>query len=317
MRCIDKRAEFGFVWLFAIIAGIAILLLSIYGATQIGGTQRYETHASIAKKLTVLTDPLEAGFTSATFGTIKFQQETRIRNLCSDIGFGENSIAASSRSGVGKEWLDFGPATSIKEKYVFGKEEDSGETYYVLSKAFDYPYKIADFIVLISDKKKYCFLDAPKEVREELESLKIPVVSFENCSSGDYVDVCFGKEGCDISVIGGCDSCQDVFETGIVKLENGGVVSYVGDLIYPAIFSGKGNFECNVHRLLYRGSIVGKILARKADLMNARECNTNLGPVLYGWSSALGNASIDDMVGLYGSAVKLEESAKWEVCGVW
>ena len=106
MRC-DKRGEFGFVWIFAIIAGISILLLSIYGATKIGEPLRAESDAAIGKKLTVFTDPLEAGFTSATFGMIEFQQETKIQNFCNPIGFGDNSISASSRSSIGKEFLPF------------------------------------------------------------------------------------------------------------------------------------------------------------------------------------------------------------------
>ena len=51
--------------------------------------------------------------------------------------------------------------------------------------------------------------------------------------------------------------------------------------------------------------------------MNARDCATNLEPVLYGWSDALKNASLDSMVELYPDAMELEESSKWEVCGVW
>ncbi len=318
MRCCvkNKKAEFGFVWFFAIIAGIAILLLSIYGATKIGGGMKTQTDAEVAKKLTILTDPLEAGFTSTTFGVIKFQQNVWIENSCNDFGFGYNSISARSESGIGKKYSDKLIPTIVKEKYVFGKNEDIGKIFYVLSKSFDFPYKISDFIIMISDANEYCFVDAPDDVKEELESLKIPVVSFDNCSD-DSVEVCFGGGNCDIVVTGNCESCQNFFDSGVVKLEDGSIVDYVGDLLYPAIFSEKDNYECNVRRLLYRGSVVAKILARKAALMNARGCSTNLELVLYGWSSALENATIEDMTGLYSDAVELEESRKWEVCGVW
>jgi len=311
-----KKGEFGFVWFFAIIAGIAILLLSIYGATKIGGSLRAQTDAEVAKRLTILTDPLEAGFTSARFGTIKFDQNVWIKNSCNDFEFGESSISARNEANIGKEYLDPVIPTSVKEKYIFGKDEDIGETYYVLSQSFDFPYKVSDFVIMISDASDYCFTDAPDDVRDELESLRIPVVSFTNCSESS-VSVCFGGGNCDIVVSGDCESCQDFFETGVVRLETGKTVSYVGNLLYPAIFSDRENYECNVKRLLYRGSVVAQILARKASLMNGRQCSTNLEPVLYGWSSALENATLDDMSSLYVTAVELEEASRWEVCSVW
>ena len=124
-----KRAEFNFVWLFAIIAGIAILILSIYGATQVGQNIEVENEASIAKKLTILTDPLEAGFTSATFGTITFQRETEIRNECHDIGFGESSISAKTKSDINTGNTKFSVPVSSSEKYIFSQEVDSGTSY--------------------------------------------------------------------------------------------------------------------------------------------------------------------------------------------
>jgi hypothetical protein len=172
-------------------------------------------------------------------------------------------------------------------------------------------------VILISDEKKYCFRDSPKEIREELESLKIPAIVFDNCSTRDNIlTVCFGGEACDISVTPTCDSCQNAYETGTVKTKDGGV-SYIGNLIYPAIFSSRPNYECNVKRLLYRGGVVALILSRKADLMNARDCSTNLGPVMVGWSMSLMNATVNDIVSLYPSAVEIEETSKWEVCGLW
>jgi len=318
MRC-NKRGDFGFVWIFSIIAGTSILLLSIYGATQIGETQRTETDAAIAKKLTVLTDPLEAGFASASFGTIKFQQETRIQNLCNPIGFGDNHVSASSESGIGKKFLEFSPGTTIKEKYLFGYEEDSGETFYVFSKPFNFPYKIADFLIMLSDERDYCFIDTPNYIEKILSDLDIPVIFFEDCDrKAGFVNVCFSMgSDCDILVTGNCDSCREGYETGTVRLEDGSIVGYAGDLMYPAIFSDSVNYECNVRRLLYRGSVVSKILARKASLMNARRCSTNLEPVLYGWSSALGNASVNDIIDLYPSAMEIEDASQWEVCNVW
>jgi len=318
-RICQKRGEFGFVWLFSIIAGVVILLLAIYGAVKTGDTTRVQSDAGIAKKLTILTDPLEAGFTSATFGSIKFQQEIWVRNLCSDVGFGENSLSVKSSSNVGQKYTDVSVSTSINEKYIFSPEQSTGTIYYVLSKPFNFPYKVSDYIILLSDQTNYCFVSPPESVEDELRSsLKVPVIAFENCStSSEHIQVCFGDENCDISVIPNCESCQNLYDTGAVKFRDGRVVNYVGNLLYPAIFSSRSVYECNVNRLLYRGSTIGQILGRKAALMNARGCKTNLENDLYSWSNVLQDATVNDIISLYPDAVSLGDAAKWEVCNVW
>ena len=188
----------------------------------------------------------------------------------------------------------------------------------MLSKAFNFPFKIADFVILVSDSEQYCFKDAPSDVVEELSSLQIPVVSFDNCSrrDSDTVVVCFGNADCDVSVIGTCTSCQDIYARGDIT-KNGKTVSYVGNLLYAGIFSSSGLYECNVNRLLHRGSLTASVLTRKAELMNARGCNTNMRPVLATWSGLLANATADDMASLHPNAVEMEDAAKWEVCSVW
>jgi hypothetical protein len=315
----EKRAEFGFVWFFAIVAGIAILVLAIYGATKFGDVSETENQATIAKKISILTDPLEAGFTSATFGTITFQTETEIKNVCDPSGFGRNSISARTKTEINTGKSEFSIPVSSSEKYIFSRDVDSGNSYYVLSKSFDFPFKIADYVILVSDSQNYCFKDAPEEVFEELSSLKIPIIHFDNCSraDSDMTVVCFGTEGCDVSVIGECQSCQDLFARGTVITSNGDSVPYVGNLLYAAIFSDTYNYECNVDRLLYRGSLTSRVLTRKAELMNARSCNTNLQPVLATWSGLLDNATFEDLHSMHPQAIEMDDAAKWEVCGVW
>lgn len=312
-----KKGEFGFVWLFAIIAGIAILVLVIYGAVRIGETTRVQTDASIAKQISILTDTLEAGFAAAVKGDIKFQQDTIIRNVCHDIGFGENSISALSKSDVGKDYLDFTVSSSVSDKYIFSFSQDEGKNFYILSKSFDFPYKIADYIILISNKRKYCFKNTPDYIKDELEALELPFVSFDNCSQDlDTTLVCFGEQGCDISVFGECDYCQDIYGGGTV-VKRTGSVHYVGNLLYPAIFSDRIIYECNINRMLYRGSITGKVLARKAQLMNTRGCTTNLEPVLYSWSLKLGNSTYNDILKLHPDVLKIQDVNRQEACGVW
>ena len=142
-----KRGQFNFVWMFAIIAGGAILVLAIYGATKVEDTQRFQTDTEIAKSLAIITDPLQAGFAEGSFGKISFRQETRINNICLDGKFGRHKISVSTRSDVGEEWNIPGEKVPVHNKYIFSSERSSGKEYYVFSKPFEFPYKIADCLV--------------------------------------------------------------------------------------------------------------------------------------------------------------------------
>ena len=128
------KAQFNFTWLFAIVAGAAILVLAVYGAVKIGDTQRYKTDTEIAKKISVITEPLQAGFAEGTFASIEFKSETKINNYCSSDDFGKNDISVATRSRIGEEWLPAGGETSVHNKYIFSNPLESGKKFYVFSK---------------------------------------------------------------------------------------------------------------------------------------------------------------------------------------
>ena len=310
----SKNAQFNFVWLFAIIAGGAILALAIYGAIKIGDTQRYKTDTEIGKKISIITDPLQAGFSEGSFGKIVFKQETRINNDCLDNGFGENRISVATKSRIGKEWNLAGGATSIKNKYIFSSSKNSGEEYYVFSKPFYFPFKVADLIFLTS--QNYCFINAPDQIAEEVESLNIENIKIDNCSEND-IKVCFGSGNCDINVYGTCMSnCDSVYDEGYVE-KAGQKMNYVGALMYAGIFSDKEIYDCNVKRLMYRLGKISEIFAKKTDLMNARDCNTNLKADLILLSSMAMNTTSDNLVAMNNFVKQLETKNEKEVCGVW
>ena len=117
-----KKGQFNFVWIFALVAGGAILALAVYGATQAGDTMRFQSDTEVAKSISIITDPLQAGFADGSFGRISFRQETRINNICFDGEFGKNDISVATRSDVGEEWKSSGGATSIRNKYIFSPD---------------------------------------------------------------------------------------------------------------------------------------------------------------------------------------------------
>jgi hypothetical protein len=230
--------------------------------------------------------------------------------------FGKNDISVSSRSGVGSEWNLAGGSTSIHNKYIFSKEKSEGFDYYVFSKPFEFPYKISDLIFLISEE--YCFLGAvPENVVEEVSGLGINNIKFENCSSGDE-RVCFGGGiDCDSIVYGSCSvGCDSVYDEGVVS-KSSGDLRYIGSLMWGAIFSDKDVYDCNVERLMYRTEKIAEIYSEKADLMDARDCGTNLKGDLMVWASRLENFSGDDLISLSDASEDIGRKNDREVCGMW
>ena len=321
-----KRGQFNFVWIFAILAGGTILALAIFGAVQTGDTLRYGSDTAAAKSISILTDPMEAGFAEASFGKIIFGQETRLTNICLDDGrFGRNDISVASRSGIGEEWNLAGGASSVHNKYIFSEEENEGFDYYVFSKPFEFPYEVSDLIFLTSER--YCFLNAPDEVVDEISDLGVENIVFsprddsgepDNCSSTDEM-VCFGSNtgNCDSVVYGSCSgNCDSIYDEGFVSKASG-ELRYVGSLMWGAIFSDEAVYECNVGRLMYRIESIAKILSEKANLMDARNCGTNLKGDLIVWDAMVENATSEDLISLKVFADDLGRKNDRELCKLW
>ncbi len=306
-----KKAEFNFAWLFAIIAGVAILVLAIYGVTQVSQTARYKTDTEIAQKIEILTNPLQAGFASSSYGKIEFRQDTKIIVDCFSSGLGRNEIKASSSSGVGEEFNYFSAPISVENKYIFASNQQSNE-FYVFSKPFEFPFEVSDLTFLID--KKYCFVSPPNYIKDEVEGLGIKSIEIDNCSS-DSVEVCFGSSGCEINVIGTCSDCFNRFEEGYVERQ-GESLEYVDSLVYAGIFADASNYKCNVDRLLHRTKSASKVLAEKAVLLDVR-CSTNLELDMLQYASVLENASYSDLVEINQIAKQLDYKNNQEVCGLW
>lgn len=311
-----KKAQFNFVWIFAILAGGAILVLAIWGAVQTGDTLRYGSDTAAAKSISILTDPLQAGFAEGSFGKIMFRQETRINNICLNDGeFGKNDISVATRSGVGTEWNFAGGANSVHNKYIFSKEKNEGLDFYVFSKSFEFPYEVSDLIFMSSDT--YCFVNAPEDIEDEVLGLGIENIVFGNCSAVDET-VCFGGgSSCDTIVYGSCmGNCDSIYDEGVVAKKSGDL-KYVGNLIWGAIFSDKLIYDCNVERLMFRTGNIADIFAKKADFMDARECGTNLKGDLVVWSGMVDGATSGDLMSLKEYAEDLGTKNDREVCGMW
>jgi len=303
-----KRGQFNFVWLFAILVGAAILFLAIYGALKTTDTQRFKTDTEIAKEITILTNPLQAGFSEGSFGSIAFNQETRIQNICfeKEAGFGKQDLSVATRSGIGAEWNQQGGATSVYNRYIFSSEKNTGEDYYVFSKPFEFPYKIADLIMITPDN--YCFINFPDRIQEEITNMNIPNIQIDpSCDLKDQIRVCYYS---------GSDCDTTVYATKVVN-KNGEEMTYTGNLMYAAIFSEKAIYDCNVKRLLYRTGKIAEELGEKTDLMNARGCGTNLKADLAFWEASTMNSNAEDLPQLAPQAENLQNKNDRELCNTW
>ena len=260
--------QISFQWLFAIIVGIVILFLAIYGVTRLIGTEERAQELETSKEIGVILNSLETGFEQAKTGIIEFGSDTRIYNICDDFGdFGKQEIDISQKS-FGK-WSERGGGVNFYNKYIFSKYPVEGKKTYVFSKPFEFPFKVTDLVYMVSSNDLYCFIDAPEDIQDEIENLNLENLKAEDCSESGYTNVCFkSSKECDIIV----NYLNKYIEKG-----DGRVYFEQDALMYASIFSDKEVYECQVKRIMKRVASLAKLYQDKADLII---CDTYLNPDL-------------------------------------
>jgi len=278
-----KGIEMSFTWLFAILAGTAILFIAIYAATQFIGVAKYQQYTEAAKSITILIDPLETGIASAIGDIIAFKQETRTHYNClapnSAEPFGKQTISFSEKSGLGREWGVPGGEISIRNKFIFANNMEQGKNLYMFSMPFNTGFKVTDLIFLSAEE--YCFIAPPNKVEDEIEQINLKNInistSIKDCPE-QATTVCF-TGGCDIVV----DS--EDYEVGAV-IKDGKTVYFYGPLLYGAIFSDSKIYECNTQRLLAKTSELAEVYLDKIDLVSIKQCDSAIEPFLQAISSS-------------------------------
>jgi len=261
-----KGIEFSFTWLFAMIVGMTILFLAIYAVTKITQTENTVIDASTAKQIGILLNPLETGFESAKTTSLILPKETRIYNKCNNITepFGRQVISLSQKSF--NKWTDTDIDVGFSNKYIFSDGFVEGKKFYIFSKPFEFPFKISDVIYITSADKKYCFEDAPKEIKDELSNLGQENIYIEDCPD-ESVKICFSNGNCDIRV-----------NTGSKYVEKDDKKMYFSDdaLMYAIIFSEPKIYECQLKRLMKRGESLIELYNEKANIVSAKGCDSNV-----------------------------------------
>ncbi|MFQ5531970.1 MAG: hypothetical protein ACE5ES_05110, partial [Candidatus Nanoarchaeia archaeon] len=238
--------QISFAWLFAIIAGAVILFLAIYGVTKLISTEEDILNAKTGKEIGVLLNPLETGFETGKVTSLTMPVESRIYARCKIGGnFGKQTISVSQQSF--NKWTETNLEIDFENKYIFAEIPVEGKKFYLFSKPFKMPFKIADLIYMAPSSEKYCFLGLEDSGAMELEDIKDELVSLnqgniliENCSEQEeIIKVCFssGKD-CYINVNYGRGIFQKKGETMYFETDA---------LMYGAIFiDSSENYECNV-----------------------------------------------------------------------
>jgi len=308
----NKRGalEISFGWLFALLAGAVILFLAIYISIRLIGTEKETISAETGKEIGILLNPLETSFESSQTTSITIPAETRIHNSCDSSGeFGRQTIQLEQKN-FGK-WTKTDVDVFFNSKYIFSQEEIEGRKFYIFSKPFAFPFKVADLIYMTSANDIYCFVNAPNDVEEEITSLNQSNLIIGECAEGG-IKVCFN---------GNCDINVD-YDSGIVE-KNGENMYFSGvedrkALMYAAIFSDKETYECQIKRLMMRTGELSLIYVDKEIILLKKGCGENLGGDLNEFGEMVFNLAGSEDLGLMKMKAEIiEEENSQRVCMLW
>lgn len=297
--------QISFGWLFAIIAGIAILFLAIYLSVKIldiGGTS---IDAKTTKEIEILFNPLETGFETGKTTTLVLPSGNRIINQCDNYGeFGTQKLSVSQKSF--NKYKETGISSEFYNKYIFSEEFIEGKKFYLSSISFDMPFKIADLIFITTER--YCFLDMPNEIEEDFFQENI-ITDEEECVDKD-IKVCFSRYALDNEEE--CDIFVDYFEKYVEK--DNERVYFEDSLMLGAIFSPKEIYECQVKRIMQRAEKIYLLYYDKSNFIS-NKCESNLGEDLIRLSNdARTFHDSRDLELVKQNSDILFEKNKWEDC---
>src|SRR3989339_656939 len=179
--------EISFSWFFAVLVGIMILSLAIFAVTKIIKVGQTAQDVKVGKEIGILLNPLETSFEVGKTTSLSLPVETRIFNKCSNNGiFGKQSFQISQMSL--NKWTQTDLNVSFVNKYVFSNGFVEGKKFYLFSKPFDMPFKIADLIFITSVNDEYCFVNPPEEISDELLALNQGNLLVNTCSDKEVYE---------------------------------------------------------------------------------------------------------------------------------
>lgn len=275
----DKRGlEFSFGWMFAIIVGAIIIFLAIYATTRLVNVENTARNSQVGQEIGTLLSPVETDLETGKVSTLSTNTNTRLYFGCKTTGnFGQEEIRTASESTV-TGWEKPGLASTFYNKYIFSANVVEGKNFIIFSKPFNMPFKVSNFIYIWSDKDSYCFVDAPSKIEEELTELGFDgnnskginmTSSIEDCSKKS-IKVCFNGGKCDINV----DTLSKSVKKNTQTLYYDD--TFDNSLLYAAILSDPGIYECQVGRIMKRTYELSTLYYSKANYLSTKGCTSSL-----------------------------------------
>jgi hypothetical protein len=309
--------DISFGWIFALIVGGTILFLAIFGVFKFTNIQNFQQNTETSKSIDSLLNPIESGYETGQKVILSSTVDTRIYTQCVlDNGLGKQKIQTSQKSF--NEWSNIGSSITSLNKYIFSKSPAEDKTFIIFSKSYELPseesyefsFKVADLIYLIPQSEIYCFINAPKNIEEEINNLNINNILLDECSS-QTTKVCFEKSGdCDIIVN---------YDEGAIDKDSKRLYFETDALMYAAIFSDKENYECQLKRIIKRAEQLSSIYQEKSRIEKIQGCEGNIENELIKFNELLKNFEDSKDIFIIGEQAKIlnKLNSKEGVCKLW
>lgn len=303
--------DISFGWLFSLIVGAFILFLAIFIAVKLINTEANKTSAEISKDLGIVLDPLETGFEESKTTVLDIGLKSKIFNECdeNDSFFGVQEIRTTQNI-FGKE-QGGDVEISFRNKYIFSENVIEERYFYVFSKRFDFPFKVADLIFIIPQSKTYCFINAPEEITNTTNFLKLDNiinVTGNNCPNHVSERVCFS----------GGSNCTITVNIGLKRTtKKEGTVYFIDEpTLFASIFADKEIYECQMRRIMRRVESLANLYDQKKQFIESKNCQSPVQlDILASQASSYKNSG--DLPALNVIKEDLVNSAKFKECQIW
>jgi hypothetical protein len=289
-------------------------LLNIFASMKLKDMQLVAKEGETSTTLNVLMNPLESSFESSKKIVIIMPGRSRISSFCKNESFFGKQLLQTSQLSYGV-WKESELNISIENKYIFSENPIEGKKIYVFSKPFEFPFKFGDLIYLSSSEDFYCFINPPPEVEDEIEKINQANLLIENCPQNS-IRVCFKNQAnCNIKV-----SYSSTTNSGYVTKGTKRMYFPNDALMYAAIFSDSGNYECQVQRLMKRGAILNGLYQEKnTRMMRELQCGAEISPNLIIFGNLLENfkeSSDFNLLRSYADDLGRQNTLNWG-CALW
>lgn len=262
--------ELPFSWMFALIVGAFILFIAILLIVRVTNTETSSQDIQTSKSIGILLNSLELSYEEGISNSISLPQYSRIYSTCSASGnyFGTQGILVNEK--LYNKWQKSSSQVTFQDKYLFLENFSEGKNFYIFSKSFYFPFKIATLTYLTPVDKSYCFVNPPYEIKTEISKISqdnLRVLG-ENCTENS-LRICFSSNAQD------CYVTVNYNEGYLIK-NNTKFVFYGNSLMYAAIFSDKDLYECQVNRLIKRADSLSEIYREKLLLSSYSDCGSDI-----------------------------------------